>query len=226
MPNATASDTPALEALVGRAPLQLALRLQPAATKAYVALRRAAKQDGIELFCVSGYRSFRHQQQIWQRKAEQLLGEGLTPEQALDYMLVYSAPPGLSRHHWATEVDLIADIEAPWPEDPLLPKWFHDGPFVVLREWLEANVARFDFHLTYSNDSERTGHAYEPWHYSYLPLSEIYVTTMMEVPITTLHRAVFNGDWSAGSEALAQIEGLLDEAWLEHYRTSYIASVS
>lgn len=222
MPNATASDPPALEALVGRAPLQLALRLQPEVAKAYIALRQAAKQDGIDLFCASGYRSFHHQQQIWRRKAEHLLGQGRTPSQALDDMLIYSAPPGLSRHHWATEVDLIADIDAPWPEDPLLPEWFQAGPFARLREWLEANAARFDFHLVYSDDSNRTGHAYEPWHYSYRPLSQPYAAAIKQVPLAELHRAVFNGDWSDGSEALEQIETLLDEAWLEQYLTQYL----
>ena len=36
---------------------------------------------------------------------------------------------------------------------------------------MDTNSERFGFYLTYVNDNSRKGFEYEPWHYSYKPVS-------------------------------------------------------
>jgi len=53
---------------------------------------------------------------------------------------------------------------------------FHrDGEYIYLRRWLEKHASRFGFYLVYNDDSKRKGFKYEPWHYSYKPLSQPYL---------------------------------------------------
>jgi hypothetical protein len=37
---------------------------------------------------------------------------------------------------------------------------------------MDCNSEKFGFFLTYTNDNQRKGFEYEPWHYSYKPVSK------------------------------------------------------
>lgn len=37
--------------------------------------------------------------------------------------------------------------------------------------WLDENAEKFGFYLVYTNTPGRKGFAYEPWHFTYKPLS-------------------------------------------------------
>lgn len=151
------------------------IRLRKEAYDAFQEMRLEALEDGILLQGVSGYRSLERQRAIWNRKYELFTGtEKLSPIDAINKIITYSSLPGTSRHHWGTEIDLI-DGNAPVAadENPLQPEKFHDpGPFADMKRWLDKHAHRFGFFLVYTRDPNRKGFFYEPWHYSYKPLSK------------------------------------------------------
>jgi len=145
--------------------------LRKEAFDAFVKMSAAAAKDGIEIHPVSSYRNYAHQNRIWERKYKRFTKQGLSPIKAIEKIITYSTIPGTSRHHWATDIDII-DKSASYSGDVLVPKKFHgDGPFCKLREWLEKNANTFGFYIVYTDKVDRKGFKYEPWHYSYAPLS-------------------------------------------------------
>ncbi|WP_160131101.1 M15 family metallopeptidase [Kordia antarctica] len=146
--------------------------LRKEAYDAFVKMTAAAAKDGIEIHPVSSYRNYAHQNRIWERKYKRFTKQGLSPIKAIEKIIAYSTIPGTSRHHWATDIDII-DKSASYSGDVLVPEKFHgDGPFCKLREWLETNANTYDFYIVYTDDAHRKGFEYEPWHYSYAPLSK------------------------------------------------------
>ena len=142
---------------------------------AFCAMQTAAQQDGIDVQLVSAYRSFLRQQQIFEDKYTRYTLEGMTPQSAIKRILEYSTIPGTSRHHWGTDID-ITDGNVTDQKRLLVPKKFHNnGPFAHLHQWMQANAHRFGFYLVYTNDNSRTGFAYEPWHYTYLPEAKSFL---------------------------------------------------
>ena len=95
----------------------------------------------------------------------------MEPLAAIDKIIEYSTIPGTSRHHWGTDVDLI-DASKPAEGDVLDPdKFLEGGPFADFLQWMQARSQDFGFYLVYTNNAKRRGFKYEPWHYSYAPLS-------------------------------------------------------
>lgn len=146
-------------------------QLQPAAHEAFLQMQQEAKKAGIHFKVVSSYRSYDHQKRIWERKFKTFTSNGLTPFQAINKIVEYSTIPGTSRHHWGTDIDIV-DGNAPQPKNLLLEEHFqNDGPFCKLKEWMDQNAEKFGFYLVYTDDINRKGFKYEPWHYSYAPIS-------------------------------------------------------
>lgn len=141
------------------------------AKQAFSKMKTEAKKDGITIEVVSAYRSFDRQKEIFEKKYKKYLAQGETPEQAIQKIIDYSTIPGTSRHHWGTDLDLI-DGSVPRPEHVLQAKHFHGtGVFCKFKEWMDANSERFGFYLVYTDAPSRKGFRYEPWHYSYAPVS-------------------------------------------------------
>lgn len=148
---------------------------------AFDKMQTAALQDGIKLTIVSGYRSYDRQQSIWNRKYNRYKKAGLTTEEIFDKIVEYSTVPGTSRHHWGTDLDII-DASATYSGDVLVPSKFHgDGPFCKMKQWMEKNASRYGFELAYTDNPNRTGFKYEPWHYSYKPLAQELFRKYIEV---------------------------------------------
>lgn len=146
--------------------------LRKEAYDAFIQMRSAAAKEGIAIHVVSSYRNYAHQNRIWERKFKRYTKQGLTPLKAIEKIIAYSTIPGTSRHHWATDIDII-DRNANYSGDVLVPDKFHgDGPFCKLREWLEKNAETYGFYIVYTDNVQRKGFKYEPWHYSYAPLSK------------------------------------------------------
>ncbi len=138
---------------------------------AFDLMKKEAAKDGIQISIVSGYRSFKRQTQIWNRKYKKYKSQGFEPDAIFDKIVEYSTVPGTSRHHWGTDIDII-DTNASYSGDVLVPSKFHgNGPFCKLKDWMEKHGSRFGFELVYTMTDNRTGFKYEPWHYSYVPLS-------------------------------------------------------
>ena len=162
------------EDLLGQSKLNFydeSIRLLPEAGKAFVAMREAALKEGIKIEIVSAYRSYERQKFIWNRKFYSNAEKGISPNENIKKIIEYSTLPGTSRHHWGTDIDII-DGKKPKEGDLLLEEKFHgNGPYVKLREWMEKNAIRFGFYLPYTDSPKREGFYYEPWHYSFAPLS-------------------------------------------------------
>ena len=73
---------------------------------------------------------------------------------------------------WGTDIDII-DANTPRPKSVLQADNFHrDGPYCKLKDWLNANAESFGFYEVYNNNESRKGFEYEPWHFSYAPISK------------------------------------------------------
>lgn len=169
--------------------LESGFRLHASVVPAWQAMVEAAAEDGIELQPVSTFRSYQQQAHIWQQKCtgarpvydqqQQLVDvQQLAGWQKLEAILLYSALPGCSRHHWGTELDLFdaasARINNYQPTlDPT--EYQPGGVFALAGEWLRTEAGRFDFFLPYQH--YRGGVAAEPWHLSYRPLAEQCLAT-------------------------------------------------
>ena len=169
--------------LLGRYSLETSgedFQLQPEAATALESMRVAALKDSILIKVVSSFRDYATQKRIWNRKYKRFTNEGMSPEAAIEKIIEYSTLPGTSRHHWGTDIDLVlGDIEV--EGDVLLEEHFHQGgPYEKLRLWMEKNASTFGFILVYTNEEGRKGFHYEPWHYSYAPLSTYYLKQYSE----------------------------------------------
>jgi LAS superfamily LD-carboxypeptidase LdcB len=148
----------------------------------FLALRDAAAKDGLDVAPFSAFRDFHQQLEIWNRKfrGERPLYDrggnprehaGLSELQLVEAILVWSAVPGASRHHWGSEIDVYD--RAAIPEGyrvRLLPEeYVPGGVFERLALWMDENLGRFDFFRPY--DRDRGGVYPEPWHISYAPVS-------------------------------------------------------
>jgi LAS superfamily LD-carboxypeptidase LdcB len=148
----------------------------------FLALRDAAAKEGLDVAPFSAFRDFHQQLEIWNRKfrGERPLYDrdgnprehaGLSEPQLVEAILVWSAVPGASRHHWGSEIDVYD--RAAIPEGyrvRLLPEeYVPGGMFERLALWMVENLSRFDFFRPY--DQDRGGVYPEPWHISYAPVS-------------------------------------------------------
>lgn len=161
--------------LMGKADIPLhgeGINLRKGAHDAFVAMKKAAYNDGIDIKVVSSYRSFERQASIWERKYMRFTeDDNMEPLAAIDKIIEYSTIPGTSRHHWGTDVDII-DGSKKVEGDVLVPSKFGPGgPFEDFKKWMDENSQQFHFYLVYTDEAKRKGFKYEPWHYSYAPLS-------------------------------------------------------
>jgi len=152
---------------------------------AYTALSSAAKSAGIELEIASGYRSFERQLAIWNNKFS---GKGLVKdnqgntidkanlceEELMHVILLFSALPGASRHHWGCDIDVYASNLLADNYQLKLEPWEYSaqGPLAKLSQWLNTHANEFGFYFPYA--SYQGGIAAEPWHLSYAPIAEFY----------------------------------------------------
>lgn len=154
-------------------------RLERQTATAFSAMQAAAQADGIDMQIASSYRDFNRQLHIWNAKwrgerplltiQETLVDpQTLNDEQKMHAILLWSALPGASRHHWGTDLDVYdkAAVEANGQALRLEQSEYKPGgPCFALACWLTEHAERFGFHLPYR---EYTGGvAPEPWHLSH-----------------------------------------------------------
>jgi LAS superfamily LD-carboxypeptidase LdcB len=164
-----------VDELMGKANIELLgkdINLRKEAHDAFLEMKKAAYQDGIDIKIVSSYRSFDRQLAIFERKyLEYTEDEGMEPLEAIDKIIEYSTIPGTSRHHWGTDIDIIDGSKMTDGDVLLADKFEEGGPFADLKVWMDAHAREYGFYLVYTNEPKRRGFKYEPWHYSYAPLS-------------------------------------------------------
>lgn len=165
--------------------------LLPEVKAAYLQMQQAAATDGIELALVSSYRSFAQQARIWTTKYQGQRAVYNKAQQQVDIhslhgfarieaILLYSALPGASRHHWGTDLDVFdkAAVAADYQVQLLDAEYQQGGPFYPLDQWLQQHASDFGFFRPYLFD--KGGVAKEAWHLSYRPLAESYLKSFDE----------------------------------------------
>ena len=173
--------------------------------KQFKLMQTAAQQDGIDINIASGFRSFERQLAIWNRKVSGELPvkdlnnqpvdlTTLTPQELLKAILLYSALPGTSRHHWGTDIDVYSANVLSKTQQLKLELWEYEqaGPFYPLSCWLDTNASRFGFYRPYQ--SFQGGVAPEPWHLSYAPLAKLFQQAFNKVGITELAKLLISSD--------------------------------
>ena len=146
-------------------------KMHKEAKVAFEKMKVAALKDGINIEVVSAYRSFQKQKSIFENKYKIFTQEGLTPIEAVEKIIEYSTIPGTSRHHWGTDIDII-DANYPKPKSVLKEGNFYgNGPYCKLKEWMDRHSEFYGFYEVYTKNPKRKGFKYEPWHFSYAPVS-------------------------------------------------------
>jgi LAS superfamily LD-carboxypeptidase LdcB len=162
------------------------INLRKEAYESFLDMKKAAQADGIDIKIVSSFRDFYRQESIWERKYLQFSEEGMPPLDAIDKIIEYSTIPGTSRHHWGTDIDII-DGRPKSSGDVLVPEKFeNDGPYVGLKQWMDENSETYGFYLVYTDNPRRRGFKYEPWHYSYAPISIPMLTAYRKLNVLKL----------------------------------------
>ncbi len=154
---------------------------------AFIKMKDAAEKDGIIIKLVSGFRDFYRQQIIWNNKYKKFTDEfSLDGPTAIKEIIRFSTIPGTSRHHWGTEIDII-DKNFENEKDLLISKKYEDGGiFNSLKKWMDKNSKRFGFYIVYDDDSDRPGFEYEPWHYTYKPVSDLYQREFLKLNLKSI----------------------------------------
>lgn len=115
-------------------------------------MQNDAKKDNIYIIIDSGYRSYQHQQLIFNQKVKEL---------GYDLAIKYAALPGSSEHQTGYAFDLAS---------------FRNGKYFANNEddekeivWMLKNCYKYGFILRYPKGKEKiTGFNYEPWHYRFV----------------------------------------------------------
>ena len=146
--------------------------LRKEALEDFISMWEAATKDSIHLKIVSATRNFDYQKEIWEKKwsGHTILSDGTRASDISNVserarkILLYSAMPGTSRHHWGTDVDL----------NSFENRWFESGEGLRLYNWLLANAYAYGFCQVYTDKGPKRpfGYEEEKWHWTYMPLSK------------------------------------------------------
>lgn len=141
--------------------------------KQYINMEIFAKQNNLDFYLFSGFRSYNKQQKLWE--ANNFISN--------DFL----ALPGFSEHQTGLAVD-VACLQTG------LTRYFED---TLEFEFLLNNAHKFGFILRYPKDKKDiTGYEYEPWHYRYVGVDvaricyeenltlEEYFYKYLEIPIS------------------------------------------
>ena len=125
------------------------------ASDALAKMQKAAAADGINLFVISGYRSYSYQESVY---ASWVSIDGKAQADR------YSARPGFSEHQSGYAFDLNSCESS-----------FADTPEA---KWLEAYCAEYGFIIRYPKGKESvTGYIWEPWHVRYIGVEKAKAVT-------------------------------------------------
>jgi len=123
-------------------------RLIPKTAASWQDMQSAARDDGITLLMVSGFRNFEYQASLIRKK--------LNAGQTLTDILAVNAAPGFSEHLTGRAIDIASPGSRPLTEE-------FEGSAAFA--WLQGSAAKFGFSMTYPRQNPQ-GFIYEPWHWS------------------------------------------------------------
>jgi LAS superfamily LD-carboxypeptidase LdcB len=197
--------------------------LHRAAVRPFLAMREAAALAGFDLVPVSSFRDFGRQRAIWnakfrgERPALDRAGKpmditALGPGARVEAILLWSALPGASRHHWGSDVD-VADgkpTAAGYVPKLEVGEYRGGGPFAALSAWLGANMRRFGFYRPYTR--RRRGVQPEPWHLSYAPVAR---PALAKMSVRLLAEAIRGADVEGEAEILSRLPAIRERYLLD-----------
>ena len=141
----------------------------------------AATATDIAIKIISGYRSFDRQLSIWNAKAtgqkpifdsagNTINIANISDSDKVKAICLYSAIPGLSRHHWGSDFDIVdANVENSAIQ---LTAVEAATKYKKLHSFLDNYLPQTAFFRPYAEYSGKV--AAEPWHISYRPLADQY----------------------------------------------------
>ena len=160
-------------------------------------MQQAAQDDGLSLDIVSGFRNFERQLAIWQAKASgqrailnadsiAIDTDSLSELEIIEAIMLYSALPGASRHHWGTDIDVYAANLLPQNYQLQLveQEYYQGGLLYPLFQWLTKHAQAFNFYLPYQKYSG--GIAAEPWHLSHKITAKAFESSLSLTALTDL----------------------------------------
>ncbi|MCH1930109.1 M15 family metallopeptidase [Shewanella sp. A25] len=185
---------------------------------AFIAMADSALEAGIKLGICSAFRSFDRQLAIWNAKAsgnrvvldknEQAVDiTGLSDTELVDTILLWSALPGASRHHWGTDLDVFDANQIEVSSLRLVEaEYVGSGPCAKLHTWLKAHAKDFGFYFPFQPN--QSGVSPEPWHISYFPHSQ---GLLAQFDTQALAQVIVNSDMRLKDAVLARLPELVNE---------------
>ena len=117
-------------------------------------------EAGLSPLICSSYRSQERQQELYDNKVQRVMAEGVSREAAQAEAARWVARPGTSEHQTGLAVDIVS------LSNQMLDETQESTPEF---QWLAENAWKYGFILRYPSDkSEKTGIAYEPWHFRFV----------------------------------------------------------
>ncbi len=119
-------------------------------------LMTQARNIGITIIPISGFRTIAYQEMLFQKAVAKYGSE--------DVAVRWVARPGNSEHHTGLAIDLgdeenpACDVEPPFEQTRAF-------------DWLQQNAAQFSFELSFPRNNSR-GVNYEPWHWRFVGTPE------------------------------------------------------
>ena len=187
-----------------------AVRLTPGAGMAFRNMQKEALKDGINLRAASSFRNFERQKLIFtekmtgirpvlDRQEKPLDITKLSPAELIRAILVFSAVPGLSRHHYGTDIDVYdPDLIPEGGALDLTNREYSSGPQAPVSQWLDTRMQEFGFFRPYAAPTSSTSG--ELWHISYAPDADIITRGVSEAESRNF---IMNSDLP-GKEMLAE----------------------
>lgn len=126
--------------------------LQEDAAKAFLHMQHAAREQGVWIVVISGFRDYARQQKLFEKQIQRLGSEAAAVR--------LSAPPGYSEHHTGYTLDVGDGFN---PKQDLKTSFEQTKVY----RWLQHNALTFGFELSFPKDN-LAGVAYEPWHWRYV----------------------------------------------------------
>lgn len=184
---------------------------------AFREMQQAAQTDGVDLQIVSSFRDFHRQQQIWDAKwlghkplynrcGELIDTALLTDDEKLYAILIWSALPGASRHHWGTDLDVYDKTSVGnWPHtfELVASEYGESGPCYNLHCWLNENAEKHGFYRPYAIDTG--GVAPEPWHLSFSPTASKIIE---QLDLNVLRGTLLNSTVQGKTAILENLEDI------------------
>jgi zinc D-Ala-D-Ala carboxypeptidase len=131
-------------------------RLMPEAAFALMKLIYAARDEGVWIIPVSGFRDLEGQKKLFEAQIQR---RGSREEAAKS-----SAPPGYSEHHTGYTLDLS---DGNFPRQDITLDFAKTAAF----RWMKLHAKEFGFELSFPENNTQ-GVNYEPWHWRFIGTPE------------------------------------------------------